>query len=119
MEKRRCFCISVACLIHMFSGGKTQGEKLSQPLELPGSVGAGQIYGEIPAAKLGHYLAADAAGGEVACDDAVLAAADGNGGKISAAVTDCFEYGGAFSADCRGEGGVFDVAALVNGAVTA
>ena len=74
---------------------------------------------EIVLAELPHHLTAHTAGREKALDDTVLAAADSDGGKLPLAVGDGLEEGGALSADRGGIGGVFDVAAGVDGAVGA
>ena len=70
-------------------------------------------------AELPHDLAADAAGRECAGDDAILAAADGDGHEIPVAVINSLEKSCAFAAVGGTVGGVFDVAALVHGAVSA
>ena len=78
-----------------------------------------QINAEIISAELPHDLTADPTGREGPGYDAILAAADRDGGKVPVPVVDGLEKGGAFGAVGRAVGGVFDVAALIDGAVGA
>ena len=74
---------------------------------------------EFVAAEFPHHLAADPAGRKNTGDHTVLAAADSDGNKIPVAVVHRLEERGALGAVGWAVGGVFDVAALVNGAVGA
>ena len=105
--------------IQMFSAGEAQRQQLCQCFYLPGVVRACQIYGKIRAAEFPHHLAAHTAGGTKPGNDAALAAAYGDGGKIPLPFADSFEKGGTLGAVGGGKGGVFNVAALVHGAVGA
>ena len=102
----------------MRPGGKTVGQQLRKGHGLEAGV-MDQVDYKVIGAEFPHHLAADAAGREGAGDDSVLAAADGDGGKIPVAVVDRLEEGGAFGADRGGVGSVFHVAALIDGAVGA
>ena len=70
-------------------------------------------------AELPHDLPAHAAGRKTAGNNAILAAADGNGSKIPVTVIDCLENCGAFRAVGGSVGGVFNVAALIHRAIFA
>lgn len=99
--------------------GETERKQLCQCLYLPGVVGACQIDGEIGAAEFAHHLPADAAGGTEVGDHAAFAAADGDGGEIPPAFADSLKNCGALGAVGGGEGGIFNIATLVHGAVGA
>ena len=58
-----------------------------------------QIHLKIIPTEFPHHLAADTAGRELSFNDAVLAAADGNGHKIPVSVVDRLEESGTLSAD--------------------
>ena len=100
----------------MLLGAEAVGQKIGKGQSIV-PVGPHQIHGKVILAELPHHLPADTAGRESAGEMAVFAAADGNGGKIPAAVGDGLEEGGTLGADRRGKGCVFDVAALIDGAV--
>ena len=103
----------------MFGRIEAKGQQLAQINCAIGSVGTDHIDHERFAAELPHHLPAYAAGRKFAGNNAILAAADGNGGKITVSIVDCLKKGGAFGAVCGAVGGIFDVAALVYGTVGA
>ena len=92
-------------------------QKLSQCDGVITAIFAYQIDGKVIIAKFPHDLPADTTRGKLAGNDAILATADRNGGEFPVAVKNGFEECGAFCADSRGKGCVFDVAALIYGAV--
>ena len=76
-------------LVHLL-GREAAGQQLSQSLDLI-ALGADDIHQEIILAELPHDLAANAAGRECAGDHTILAAADGDGGKVPVAVVNSLE----------------------------
>ena len=72
---------------------------------------------EIVLTELPHDLAADPAGRKGPGDNATLAAADSDGGKVPVTVIDGLKNSGSLSAVGGALGGVFDVAALIDGSV--
>ena len=102
---------------HVFLRGETIGKNFCQCAGLIAFL-IYHIDEKIILAEFPHHLAADTAGRETAGDDAVLTTADSNGNKVPVTVIDGFEEGGALGAVGRTIGGVFDVAALVYGAVS-
>ena len=103
----------------MFPGTEAVGKQLGEGQFFVASALPYQVNDEIIAAEFPHDLAADTARGECAGDIAVLAAADGDGGKVPLAVVDRLEDGGALGAVGGAVGRVFNVAALVDRAVAA
>ena len=103
---------------HVLPGGEPKGQQLRQCHGFIPFV-VHQMNEKIVPAELPHDLTADPAGWEGPGDDAILAAADGDGGKVPVPVIDGLEKGGALGAVGWTVGGVFDVAALIDGAVGA
>ena len=101
---------------HILPSAETIGQKLLECHSLISFV-VHQIDKEIVVAEFPHDLAADPAGREGPGDNAVLSAADGDGSKIPVPIVDSFENGGALGAVGGAVGGVFDVAALIDGSV--
>ena len=97
---------------------KTAGQKLLQRVGVV-AVHLYQMHGKIHIAEFPHHLTAYTAGREQTRDDSVLAAADGDGGEIPMAVVDRLENGGALGAIGGAVGSIFDIAALIYGAVGA
>ena len=102
----------------MCLGTETVGQKLGKRNCFIGNV-VYKVDDKVIGAEFPHYLTANTAGGERSGDDAILAAAYGDGGKFPVTVVNGLENGTAFGADGGGEGGVFDVAALIYSAVFA
>ncbi len=103
--------------LHMAGRAEAVGQKLRKPIALIGALGAYGVYQEIRLAEFLHDLTAHTAGRKKSGDHPVLAAAHGDGGEVPMAVVHGLEDSGTFGADGRTEGGVFDVAALIHGAV--
>ena len=101
----------------MFLCAETMGQQLCQGDGFVASVLADDINEKIILAKFPHHLAADTAGRECAGDGAILAAADGDGHEVPVAIVNGLEKGGALGAVGGAVGGIFNVAALVHGAV--
>jgi hypothetical protein len=103
----------------MLLTGKTQRHQLrqSEGLDLPGAIG--KMNQKISAAEFCHHLAANTAGAAQIGDFAAHTTANGDGGKFPMAVIYRLEEGSALSAIGGGIGGIFDVAALINAAVSA
>ena len=102
----------------MLPSAETIGQKLPECHSLISFV-VHQIDKEIVVAEFPHDLAADPAGREGPGNDAILSAADGDGSEIPVSIVDGFENGGALGAVGGAVGGVFNVAALVDGAIGA
>ena len=101
---------------HMLPGAEAVGQQLGQRHGFKASV-VHQINEKILPAELPHDLTADPAGREGPGDDPIFSAADGNGGKRPVSVVDGLEKGGALGAIGGTVGGVFNVAALIDGSV--
>ena len=101
-------------LRHMLRGIEAIGQKLPQIHRLICSARADHVDHEFLIAEFPHDLPANAAGWKGAGDHTVLAAADGNGGKIPVSVVDCLKKGGALRAVCRAVCRVFNVASLIH-----
>ena len=71
------------------------GKQLRQSKAIPSAVRTHQIDRKIILAEFPHYLPADTAGGESTGNDAVFAAADGDGLKAAVAVIYRLKEGGA------------------------
>ena len=82
----------------MLFGTEAERQKFRQGHGFDTALRADHVDPEIVTAKFPHHLPANAAGGEGSGDDAVLAAADRNGGKIPVAVIDCLEESRPFCA---------------------
>ena len=95
------------------------GQQLRQGDGFVAALRSHQVHREIIPAEFPHHLAAHAAGGEGPGNDAALAAAYGQGGKVPVPVIHGLENGGPLCADGGAEGGIFDVAALIHRAVLA
>ena len=67
------------------------GEQIREGDRLDASLCANKVDDKIIIAEFPHHLAADTAGREWAGDDAVLAAADSQGGKVPMAIVDRLE----------------------------
>ena len=104
-------------LCHMLFCAEAVRKQLSQSQCFEASVGAHEGDGEIVVAEFPHYLPADAARGKRTGKDAILAAADGDGGERAMTIVDCLEKGGALGAVGGRIGGIFNIAALIHRAV--
>ena len=95
---------------------ETHGQQFN---ERPGddALVAGHVDDEVVTAEFPHDLSADAAGRERTGDHTIHTAAYCDGGEVSMAVVDGCKEGGAFGTVGGTVGGVFDVAALVDGAI--
>ena len=71
-----------------------------------------QVENEVILAEFPHDLTAHTAGRELAFDDPILAAADGNGFEIPMAVVDRLEESGALGANSGSKGRVLNIAAV-------
>ena len=105
--------------MHMGLGGEAVGEQIGEGDRLDASVFSYQVDEKIILAEFPHYLTAHAAGREKACENAILSAADGNCLELPFPIVHRLEEGASLGADRGGEGGIFDVAALVHPAVFA
>ena len=101
---------------HVLPGGEPKGQQLRQCHGFKALL-VHQINEKILSAELPHDLTADPAGRKGPGDRSVFSAADGDGGKVPVSVVDGLEEGGAFGAVGGAVGGVFDVAALIDGSV--
>ena len=95
-------------------GVEAVGQNFTEGNSLIAALCAYQIKHKIIFYKFPHYLATHAARGELTGDLAVFAAADSDGCKFPMAIVHRLEKCVSFSANGRGKGCVFNIAALID-----
>ena len=100
-------------------GTEAVGQDIRKGRLFPAILPCYHIDFEIILTEFPHHLPANAARGKCPGDLTALAAANSDGSKAAVSIVNSLKEGGPFSADGGGKGSIFNVAALIDCAVSA